>query len=239
MPTEPASKSPARIVLVDEDLEHVTRLQVYLMANGFDVRTAASGAAMDRLLRERSAHLVVLEAALAGENGLQICRRLTQRNGPSVVFLTGMTEEADRIVGLELGADDYLSKELGLRELLARFRAVLRRRDPTREQAPWEEVREFAGFSLDLTRRQLRGPGGTAAPLTRSEQSIMAAFFDRPGKVLTRETLSARIGAQSGRASERVIDTQVSRLRRKLNAHFDQGLIRTVRGSGYICDVGL
>jgi two-component system OmpR family response regulator len=173
---------------------------------------------------------------LPGEDGLAICRRLTGAEGPAVIMLSAMGEETDRIVGLELGADDYLAKPCNPRELLARVRAVLRRRGEPR--APEDNLGaacEFAGWRLDLVRHELRSPGGVVVNLSSGEFSLLRAFVERPQRVLTRDQLLEFARGPQSDAFDRAIDVQISRLRRKLE---DGGgtieLIRTIRNEGYL-----
>jgi two-component system OmpR family response regulator len=186
--SDSTSQSAARIVVVDDDPGIRELVSDFLGRHGFEVETAADGAGLNRALSEKGADLVVLDVMLPGEDGLQICRRLSGANGPPVIMLSAMGEETDRIVGLELGADDYLPKPCNPRELLARVRAVLRRRgEPRFNEGELGAQCEFAGWRLDLVRRELRSPDGVVVNLSGGEFSLLRALVERPERVLTRE----------------------------------------------------
>ena len=235
---EPASAAPppARIVVVDDDPGIRDVISEFLGRHGFDVETASDGAGLARALSRKAADLVVLDIMLPGEDGLAICRRLAAADGPAVIMLSAMGEETDRIVGLELGADDYLPKPCNPRELLARIRAVLRRRgEPKPEGGKLDAECEFAGWRLDLMRRELRSPAGVTVNLSGGEFSLLRVFVERPQRVLTRDQLLDLARGPDSDAYDRAIDVQISRLRRKLE---DGGsgaeLIRTIRNEGYM-----
>jgi two-component system OmpR family response regulator len=179
--------------------------------------------------------LMVLDVMLPGEDGLSICRRMAG-GGPAIIMLSAMGEDTDRIVGLEIGADDYLAKPCNPRELLARIRAVLRRRQ---EPRPSEERRggilEFAGWRLDLVRRELRSPDSVVINLSSGEFSLLRALVERPQRVLTRDQLLDFARGPDTEAYDRAIDVQISRLRKKLDdGNGGQELIRTIRNEGYM-----
>jgi two-component system OmpR family response regulator len=227
-----AEPAPSRIVVVDDDPGIRDVVIEFLSRHGFDVEGAADAAGLAKALSQRPADLVVLDVMLPGEDGLQICRRLSGSDGPAVIMLSAMGEETDRIVGLELGADDYLPKPCNPRELLARIRAVLRRRgEPRAQEGELGAQCEFAGWRLDLVRRELRTPDGVIVNLSGGEFSLMRSFVERPQRV---QLLDLARGPDSD-AYDRAIDVQISRLRRKLD---DGGagaeLIRTVRNEGYM-----
>jgi two-component system OmpR family response regulator len=227
---------PPRIVVVDDDPGIRDVISEFLGRHGFDVETASDGAGLARALQRRAADLVVLDIMLPGEDGLAICRRLSAGDGPAVIMLSAMGEETDRIVGLELGADDYLPKPCNPRELLARIRAVLRRRGEQRsDDAKLGAECEFAGWRLDLMRRELRSPAGVTVNLSGGEFSLLRVFVERPQRVLTRDQLLDLARGPDSDAYDRAIDVQISRLRRKLE---DGGagaeLIRTIRNEGYM-----
>jgi len=173
---------------------------------------------------------------MPGEDGLSICRRLAARNGPPVIMLSAMGEEVDRIVGLELGADDYLAKPCNPRELLARIRAVLRRREEGGGRLSADLGYSFAGFQLDMSRRQLKAPNGVLVLLTAGEFALLLAFLAHPNRVLSRDELLERARGGEADVFDRAIDVQISRLRRKLHACTERELILTYRGSGYMFD---
>ncbi len=224
------------ILVVDDDPGIRDLISEFLAQHGFTVETAGDGREMERAIVRRRPDLVVLDLMLPGEDGLSICRRLTRPDGPAVIMLSAMGEETDRIVGLELGADDYLAKPCNPRELLARVRAVMRRRrEPRAGEEALGAACEFAGWRLDLVRHELRSPQGVVVNLSSGEFSLLRAFVERPQRVLTRDQLLEYARGPQSDAFDRAIDVQISRLRRKLE---DSGgtaeLIRTVRSEGYI-----
>jgi len=233
----PAAYPAPRIVVVDDDPGIRDVISEFLGRHGYDVQTAADGPGLDRVLEAGPVDLVVLDLMLPGEDGLAICRRVSAEPGPAIIMLSAMGEETDRIVGLELGADDYLPKPCNPRELLARVRAVLRRRQDGRDTGELGAACEFAGWRLDLVRRELRAPAGAVVNLTSGEFSLLRAFVDRPQRVLTRDQLLDSARGPESDAYDRAIDVQISRLRRKLeDGSNGQELIRTVRNEGYIFD---
>jgi two-component system OmpR family response regulator len=233
----PAPYAPAQILVVEDDVGLRGEIADYLSRNGYVAHVAGNAKEMDTVLAATPVDLIVLDIMLPGENGLSICRRVTDPAGPAIIIMSAMGEEVDRVVGLELGADDYLSKPVGPRELLARVRAVLRRRETAPVGQKAGIVYHFAGFQLDIGRRQLRAPGGVVILLTPGEFSLLVAFLESPGRVLSRDTLVEQVCGGDAEVFDRAIDVQLSRLRGKLKVHGGAGLISTVRGSGYICDV--
>ena len=228
---------PARIIVVDDDPGIRETISEFLARHGYEVQTAADAAGLSRALGQGGFDLVVLDVMLPGEDGLAICRRLAAlENGPAVIMLSAMGEDIDRIVGLELGADDYLAKPCNPRELLARVRAVLRRRGERGEaQAGGGATCEFAGWRLDLVRRELRSPSGVGVNLSGGEFTLLRVFVERPQRVLTRDQLLDLARGPDSDAYDRAIDVQISRLRRKLEDGGGGGeLIRTVRNEGYM-----
>ncbi|HEY5071185.1 MAG TPA: response regulator [Caulobacteraceae bacterium] len=225
-----------RVLVVDDDPGIRVLISDFLARHGFLVETAADAAEMDRALARRSPDLIVLDLMLPGEDGLSVCRRVGGRGGPAIIMLSAMGEETDRIVGLEVGADDYVAKPCNPRELLARVRAVLRRRReaPTPAEALGAGC-EFAGWRLDLVRRELRSPAGVAVNLSSGEFSLLRAFVEHPQRVLTRDQLLDYARGPQSDAFDRAIDVQISRLRRKLEDGGDaQSLIQTIRNEGYL-----
>jgi two-component system OmpR family response regulator len=223
-------------LVVDDDAGIRDVISEFLGRHGFSVETAGDGKEMERAMGRRRPDLVVLDLMLPGEDGLSICRRMSRPEGPAVIMLSAMGDETDRIVGLELGADDYLAKPCNPRELLARVRAVLRRRrEPRLVEESLGAACEFAGWRLDLVRHELRSPQGVVVNLSSGEFSLLRAFVERPQRVLTRDQLLEFARGPQSDAFDRAIDVQISRLRRKLE---DSGgeveLIRTVRSEGYI-----
>ncbi len=231
-----AAQGSARIVVVDDDPGIRDVVSEFLSRHGFEVEAVGDAAELSRALAHRAADLVVLDLMLPGEDGLQICRKLSGQDGPAVIMLSAMGEETDRIVGLELGADDYLPKPCNPRELLARIRAVLRRRgEPRSSDAGLGAQCEFSGWRLDLVRRELRSPEGVMVNLSAGEFSLLRVLVERPQRVLTRDQLLDMARGPDSDAYDRAIDVQISRLRRKLD-HGGAGaeLIRTIRNEGYM-----
>ena len=226
----------ARILIVDDDPGIRDAVSEFLGRHGYEVDTAADAKAMDQRLSRDGVDLVVLDVMMPGEDGLAICRRLSaQPGGPAIIMMSAMGEETDRIVGLELGADDYVPKPCNPRELLARIKAVLRRRnEPRGGDQPMGAGCEFAGWRLDLVRRELRSPAGVVVNLSSGEFSLLRAFVEHPQRVLTRDQLLDYARGRDSDAYDRAIDVQISRLRRKLDDNGDGELIRTIRSEGYM-----
>lgn len=225
----------ASILIVDDDAGLREQIAAYLVEQGLTVRVAENAAAMDKVLGANVVDVVVLDVMMPGEGGLSVCRRLRDANGPSVVMLSAMSEDVDRIIGLELGADDYLCKPCNPRELLARIRALLRRREEeTGERMSGQLTYGFAGFSLGVSRRQLKAPNGVVVLLTAGEFALLSAFLQRPNQVLTRDELLEAAHGSDTEVFDRAVDVQISRLRRKLHGCTDKELIVTLRGVGYM-----
>ena len=235
-PTPPAAAAPsARILVVDDDPGVREVLADFLRGHGYAVETAEDGRRMDAALAGFAPDLVVLDLMMPGEDGLSICKRLSaEGGGPAVIMLSAMGEETDRIVGLELGADDYLPKPCSPRELLARTKAVLRRRREVPAPGAAASAIEFDGWSLDLVRRELRSAAGVVVNLSGGEFHLLRVLVERPGRVLTRDQLLDLARGPSSEAFDRAIDVQISRLRRKLEDGAGRDPIRTVRGEGYM-----
>jgi DNA-binding response OmpR family regulator len=226
------------IVIVDDDPAIRTMIVNYLTEQGFRASGAADGGAMGRLLDAGGADLVILDLRLGSEDGMDIVRRIRAESNLPIIIVTGQRrDEVDRIIGLELGADDYLTKPLNLRELLARVRAVLRRAAapaPGPENGKRARYR-FAGWQLDLRRRELLSPGGEKVALTKGELNVLAAFVQAPQRVLSREQLLAATRVHDEEVYDRSVDVQILRLRRKLETDPSAPqLIRTERGAGYV-----
>jgi two-component system OmpR family response regulator len=237
MPSAAQPAAAEKILVVDDDRGIRDVLAEFLTRHGYEVETVADGAEMDRALARSRPDLVVLDLMLPGENGLSICRRLAGRDRPPVVMLSAMGEDTDKIVGLELGADDYLAKPCNPRELLARIRAVLRRRGEGRAGEPAAAAAlEFCGWRLDLVRRELRSAEGLAVGLSNGEFHLLRALAERPMRVLSRDQLLDLARGEQTEQFDRSIDVQVSRLRRKLAEGSGADPIRTVRGEGYMFD---
>jgi two-component system OmpR family response regulator len=224
----------ARVLIVDDDDGLRTEIADYLGEQDFEVHSARDAESMDAILAERSVDILVLDLMLPGEGGLSICRRVLEAGGPAILMLSAMGEDVDRIVGLELGADDYLAKPCAPRELLARIRAILRRKQGGVGRPPVGVGYRFGGFRLDVPRRHLQAPNGVTVLLTPGEFTLLYAFLERPGQVLTRDQLLDAARGCDTEIFDRAIDVQISRLRRKLCAFTDREIIVTLRGAGYI-----
>lgn len=234
MDAEPDSRPTAELLLVEDDDELRTEMAKYLIGHGYAVHEASTAGQARKLLESRPIHVAVLDVNLPGEDGLSLCRSLAD-GGPAVLMLTARGESIDRILGLELGADDYVVKPIEPRELLARVKALLRRK-PAGGATPKRNSYAFAGFRLDLAARQLKSPNGALLLLTRSELAILAALLDRAQKVVPREELIALLRGDEPEGAGRAVDLHISRLRRKIQDQTDQEIIRTYRGVGYLLD---
>ncbi len=225
------------ILIVDDDAETRILLQVYLEKQGFRVATAADGRGLRKALETTHPDLIVLDLMLPGEDGLQLCRDLRARSNLPVIMLTARGEETDRIVGLEMGADDYIAKPANPRELLARIKSVLRRARSLPENLEPEPVKtyRFAGWALDLATRNLTAPDGVVVPLSGTEFKLLRIFIAHPDRVLSRDQLIEHMISREAGPFDRAIDVQVSRLRQRLNEDArEPRLIKTVRGAGYV-----
>jgi DNA-binding response OmpR family regulator len=226
------------ILVVDDDPATRRLIADYLSQHDFRLYLAASGDEMSRILSETPVDLIVLDMKLAGEDGLALIRDLRPRSDVPIIVLTGARrEEVDRVIGLELGADDYVLKPFSPRELLARIRAVLRRaeiRDALHDKNEKRTLYRFGDWVLNLRTRQLTAPGGEPVALTHGEFSLLAAFLQSPQRVLSREQLLAATRMHED-IFDRSVDAQILRLRRKLEVDPSHpALIRTERGAGYI-----
>jgi len=230
---ESAEGQSELILLVDDDPEIRQLIGDFLKGHGYRVAEAGGGAEMDQAIAAERPALIVLDLMLPGEDGLALCRRLAASGKIPVIMLSALGEDTDRIVGLELGADDYLPKPCNPRELLARVRAVLRRRE---EPAPAASgnVWTFGGWQLDLRRRELRSPAGVLVALSTGEFRLLTAFLERPQRVLSRDQLLDAARGRDSESFDRAIDVQISRLRKKLGAADGADLIVTVRSEGYL-----
>ena len=223
------------LLVVDDDSQIRDLLARFLRQQGFRVTAARDGKEMRRLLAAGKIDLVVLDIMLPGDDGFTLCRELRAQSDIPVIMLTAVGDETDRVVGLEIGADDYLPKPFSARELLARIRAILRRVStggaPSRGSA---KTFEFAGWMLDLVRRELQSPSGAAVELSAGEYDLLVAFLERPQRVLSRDQLLDYARSRTAAPFDRSIDVQVSRLRRKIECGRHPPLIKTVRGAGYV-----
>ncbi|HTL00506.1 MAG TPA: response regulator [Pseudomonadales bacterium] len=228
---------PQRILIVDDDPDIRALLADFIGRHGYAVDTARNGAAMHTALARGHFDLIVLDIMMPGEDGLSLCRTLRAQTQIPVIFLTAAAEETDRIIGLEMGADDYVVKPFAPRELLARVRAVLRRASalvPVHRSDPSERL-AFEGWQLMPARRELYDTGGALVSLTAGEFDLLVALARNAGQVLSRDQLLDLTKGRSAAAFDRSVDVQLSRLRRKLEVDPAQPLlIKTVRGGGYL-----
>lgn len=225
--------TPQRLLVVDDDAELSDLIAGFLRDHHFEVETAADAAQMDAALARARFDCVILDLMMPGEDGLSALRRLRTRAQTPVIMLSAMGEDVDRIVGLEVGADDYLGKPCNPRELLARVRALLRRTGKRGgDTAPSATPRRrFGDWSLDLVERVLARTGHADAPLTDAEFRILTAFLDRPQRVLSRDMLIELAKGSDADVFDRAIDVTISRLRKKLGPGDP---IRTIRNEGYM-----
>src|SRR5580658_5559784 len=225
------------VLVVDDDPQIRNLLQDYLTQNELRVSVASTGKEMSAALGEHAIDLVVLDLRLAGEDGMTLARKLREESAIPVIMLTGVHDEADRVMGLELGADDFLTKPFSPRELLARIRTVLRRtKGAALTQARERNVRayRFAEFELNLRTRRLKQRDGRGVDLTNGEFNLLAALLAAPQRVLTRDQLLEASHVYDNEVYDRSIDVQVARLRRKIEADATQPqFIKTERGIGY------
>ena len=230
----PAQK---HILVVDDDAATCQRLASYLTLNDFRVTSVENGKRMMEILSHEPIDLVALELSLQGEDGLRLARRLRETSTVPIIIVTRRAEEADRVMGLELGADDYVTKPFSTRELLARIRAVIRRYRSTEsppDQDPAVRVYHFVGWDLNVRLKALRSPAGERVPLSNGEFGLLLAFLERPGRILTRDQLLELSRLRSTDVYDRAIDVQILRLRRKIeNNPSKPELIKTERGFGY------
>jgi Response regulators consisting of a CheY-like receiver domain and a winged-helix DNA-binding domain len=236
-------ESPVNILVVDDDPEIAGLVSDVLARHGLRVTAVGDGEAMREALAVHEFDIVILDLMLPGEDGLSLCRFLRDTTALPIIMLTAMGSEADRVAGLEMGADDYVAKPFSARELLARIKAVLRRGAPREQTAPMDggkagsvkETLEFAGWRLETGRRRLYSPDEVLVELTSGEFDLLHAFLLNPQRVLNRDQL---LDIARGRVSgpfDRTIDVQVGRLRRKLEIDPKKPeIIKTVRGGGYM-----
>jgi len=230
------SDEPTSLLLVDDEATLREPLADYLKGQGFAVTEAQSAVAARSELTQLRPDVVLLDIMMPGEDGLSLCRHLVETKGLPVIFLTAKGEAMDRIVGLELGADDYVVKPFEPRELVARIRTVLRRID--RNTAPQNEMEDwhyaFEGWILDPLKRKLTDPEDVTVPISTAEFRLLRAFLDAPRQVMDRDLLLDLVQGRTAQLFDRAVDNQVSRLRRKIEADTSRPqFILTVRGGGY------
>jgi len=230
-------ETQTHILVVDDHAEIRELVQRFLTEHGYRVSTAPDGNGMKKVLRDAAIDLIVLDLMMPGEDGLTLCRNLRAESDIPVIMITAMGEETDRIIGLEMGADDYLAKPFNPRELLARVKAVLRRthsfQHRTTESLPERLV--FEGWTLFPASRELIDPQQVLVPLSTAEFALLMALVTHPGRILNRDQLLDLARGRDSRAFDRAIDTLVSRLRRKLgDAPRNPQIIKTIHGDGYL-----
>ncbi|HEY2818915.1 MAG TPA: response regulator [Casimicrobiaceae bacterium] len=228
------------ILIVDDDAEIRRLLSDYLKKQGFDVTAVADGKAMRAALGHVSFDLIVLDLMLPGDDGLVLCRDLRAKSDVPVIMLTARDEATDRIVGLEMGADDYLAKPFNPRELLARIKGVLRRARslPSNLRPEGSRYFEFAGWVLDTVMRNLTSPDGVVVDLSGIEYRLLRVFVEHPNRVLNRDQLADLVQGRAAGPEDRSIDVQVSRLRMRLaDDPKEPDIIKTVRSQGYVLAV--
>ena len=225
---------PARILVVDDDPGMRSLLEAYLGESGFAVETAVDGPAMWQVLERGMPDAIVLDLMLPGEDGLSLARRLRSESNVPILMLSARGEEIDRVVGLEMGADDYLAKPFSPRELLARLRALLRRSQGQAESSPPDALPTFGHFQFDAASHRLL-QDGVEVKLSTAEFALLRIFIEHPLRVLSRDTLIDMLKGYERDPYDRSVDTRVTRLRRKIEPHPGEPVyIRTVRGEGYL-----
>jgi len=225
-----------RILVVDDDAGLRELLQEYLAAQGFQVIAVADGKGMDAYLADEQADLIILDLMLPGEDGLSLARRLRTKNDLPIIMLSARGEDVDRIIGLEVGADDYLAKPFNPRELLARIRALLRRNEKVADKADIKKPEEhrFGPFRLNLESRDLH-KNAESIPLTAGEFNLLRIFVEHPNRVLNRDGIMDLLKGYERSPFDRSIDVRVTRLRRKIEADASAPTyIRTIWGEGYL-----
>ena len=233
-----ATPAPVHILAVDDDPSVRQLIADYLADNDIQVTAVESGKAIADVMARATIDLIILDLKLPGEDGMQIARKLRAESDVPIIMLTGRKDEADRVMGLELGADDYLTKPFSPRELLARIRALLRRsraHETLAESLTRIRAYRFAGWELNVRLRRLKSPQGETIPTTNSEFNLLVAFLASPQRVLSREQLLELSRLHDDEVYDRSVDVQVGRLRRKIEPkRTATPLIRTERGAGYV-----
>ena len=236
----PRVNSALHIAVLDDEVDITQLLANYLQSHGYRVTKLHNGGSLMELMRADPPALVLLDLGLPGEDGFSIARKLREHWRCGLVIVTGRGDSVDKVVGLEVGADDYVTKPFDLRELLARIKAVLRRMAPGESTAlanadsPRSKLR-FAGWELDSASRRLTSPQGQNVAVTTSEFDLLCAFTQHAGRVLSRDFLLEQTRGREAGPFDRTIDVQVGRLRKKLEADVDDPqIIKSVRGAGYI-----
>ncbi|MEH2562643.1 response regulator [Bradyrhizobium sp. AZCC 2289] len=231
------AQAAPNILVVEDDRETRTLIAKYLRTNACNVTTASDGREMVRAMTDHRVDLLILDVMLPGEDGLSLCRKVRAESQTPIIMLTARGEDVDRILGLEMGADDYLAKPFNPRELLARINAVLRRQAAARTASATEGATAlaFLGWRIDLRLRELRNPAGARVAMTSAEFDLLRTFCERPGRVLSRDSLLDLTQGRNAGSFERSIDVLVSRIRRKIEAEpLEPTMIKTVRSGGYM-----
>lgn len=238
---EPDSSHPSvprvTIVVVDDDAQVCTMLARYLALEGFSVETCASAEAFWPVFQARAPRIVILDLNLPGEDGFSVARRLRERSGVGIIMLTNKGDMVDRVVGLEVGADDYVPKPFQLRELLARLRSLLRRvpAGPDQQTAAPHPVACFSGWRLDLERRELVSPSGDLVPITTKEFQILELLISRPHRPVSRDSILEHTDGREHHPMDRSVDVLIYQLRAKIEkVPGTPRILKTVRGTGYI-----
>jgi two-component system, OmpR family, response regulator len=234
----PGVSENQRILVVDDDVRICRLLTRILTAEGYAAEAVASGQAMRRTLLTRTFDLIILDLRLpGGEDGLTLAQRLRAESDVPLMMLTGRSEQVDKVVGLEIGADDYVTKPFDRRELVARVRSVLRSSQMRNAHGSdrLKSIINFAGWTLNLCRRQLTGPGGDKVELTTFEFQLLSVLAEKPGQLLSRDRILELVASRQWTASDRSIDVHIGKLRRKLRDDpCEPRLIKTIRGIGYM-----
>src|ERR1700739_4963850 len=231
------TQAAPNILVVEDDRETRALIAKYLRTNSCNVTTATDGREMARAMIDHRVDLLILDVMLPGEDGLSLCRKVRAESQTPIIMLTARGEDIDRILGLEMGADDYLAKPFNPRELLARINAVLRRQAAahTVSTSNGATALTFLGWRIDFRLRELRDPAGARVAMTSAEFDLLRTFCERPGRVLSRDSLLDLTNGRSAGSFERSIDVLVSRIRRKIDADpQDSSMIKTVRSGGYL-----
>jgi two-component system OmpR family response regulator len=228
-------KSAPHIAVLDDEADITQLLANYLPSHGFRVSQVHHGDALIQLMERDPADLLLLDLGLPGEDGFSIARRIRGRWQTGIIIVTGRGDAVDKVVGLEVGADDYVTKPFDLRELVARIKAVLRRLLVHPTSSSMSQALQFAGWRLDIHARSLHDPQGADVALTNGEFELLSTFAQHPGRVLSRDFLLEHTRGREAAPFDRTIDVQVGRLRRKLQAQSGTTeIIKSVRGAGYI-----
>lgn len=232
-------ENSAHILVVDDDPEIRVLLANYLRRNGYAATTVADGVEMRRAMARSTFSLLVLDIMLPGDDGLTLCRSIRERSSVPIIMLTARGAPTDRIIGIEMGADDYLPKPFDPRELLVRIKAVLRRYSPLSRSINFRDTREyqFAGWTLVTTGRNLVRPDGALVPLSESQFRLLATLLSHSTRVWSRVELADIVGGRRSDPFDRSIDVRVSRLRQLLGDSDSQRLIKTAHGEGYTMGV--